>query len=60
VHHDVEIALFPDWIGKRLTRKFKIESERLALSFGEDVLEWKRKSGSDPDCSRCGDGNAVF
>jgi hypothetical protein len=43
VHHDVEVALFPDWIGRRLTRSFKVQGGRLALSFGEDVLEWKSK-----------------
>ena len=47
VHHDVEIALFPDWIGKRLTRYFRIEGDRLALSFGRDVLSWLRRANGD-------------
>jgi hypothetical protein len=47
VHHDVEIALFPDWIGKRLTRDFRLERDRLALSFGRDVLSWLRRANAD-------------
>jgi hypothetical protein len=47
VHHDVEIALFPDWIGKRLTRDFRLEGDRLALSFGRDVLSWLRRANAD-------------
>ncbi|HEX9396071.1 MAG TPA: lipocalin-like domain-containing protein [Burkholderiales bacterium] len=47
IHHDVEVALFPDWIGKRLTRRFRIEDGKLALSFetrGEqDTLIWERR-----------------
>ncbi|HKQ27331.1 MAG TPA: lipocalin-like domain-containing protein [Burkholderiales bacterium] len=47
VHHDVEIALFPDWIGKRLTRDFRLDGDRLALSFGRDVLYWLRRANAD-------------
>src|SRR4051794_27210272 len=32
VHHEVEIALYPDWIGKRLTRTYRFEGDRLTLS----------------------------
>jgi len=42
VHHDVEIAMLPDWIGKRLTRRFRIEGDQLTLSFGADALVWRR------------------
>ena len=42
VHHDVDVALYPDWIGQRLSRRFVIQGERLALAFGEDVLRWVR------------------
>ena len=42
VHHDVEIALFPDWIGRRLTRNFRFDGERLTLSFDADALVWRR------------------
>jgi hypothetical protein len=45
VHHDVEVALFPDWVGKRLSRRYRLQGERLALSFeaaGQaDILEWR-------------------
>jgi hypothetical protein len=47
VHHQVEVALYPDWIGKRLTRAWKLREERLALSFEAagrmDTLEWVRR-----------------
>ena len=43
VHHDVEIAMFPDWIGQRLTRTFRFEGNQLSLSFGADELVWRRK-----------------
>jgi hypothetical protein len=47
VHHDVEVALFPDWIGKRLTRTFRLEGPDLALSFEADgqtdTLRWRRR-----------------
>ncbi|MGQ0655294.1 MAG: lipocalin-like domain-containing protein [Betaproteobacteria bacterium] len=36
VHHDVEVALFPDWIGKRLTRAFRVDGPSLTLSFEAD------------------------
>ena len=46
VHHDVEVALFPDWIGKRLTRTYRVDGARLTLSFEaqgqSDTLEWMR------------------
>ena len=48
VHHDVEIALFADWIGKRLSRTFEIDQDRLALSFGVDKLTWSRRRDADP------------
>ena len=51
IHHDVEIALFPDWVGKRLTRAYRFEAERLILSFGaagrRDSLQWKRLRRGD-------------
>lgn len=47
IHHAVEVALFPDWIGLRLTRQFVLEGGRLSLSFGspgqEDTLVWTRR-----------------
>ena len=47
VHHDVEVALYPDWIGKRLSRTFRFDGSRLALSFeagGQvDTLRWARR-----------------
>jgi hypothetical protein len=47
VHHQVEVALYPDWIGKRLTRTFRFDGERLSLSFEagglSDRLEWLRR-----------------
>ena len=51
VHHDVEVALFPDWIGKRLTRTFRVDGASLTLSFeagGQtDTLTWlSRNSGT--------------
>jgi hypothetical protein len=42
VHHDVEVAMLPDWIGTRLTRRFRIEGDQLTLSFGSDALVWRR------------------
>ncbi|HVL35602.1 MAG TPA: lipocalin-like domain-containing protein [Burkholderiales bacterium] len=42
VHHDVEVALFPEWIGRRLTRRYRFEGERLSLGFGDDELVWRR------------------
>jgi hypothetical protein len=48
VHHDVEVALFPDWIGKRLTRAFEIDQDRLELRFGVDKLTWSRRRDADP------------
>jgi hypothetical protein len=42
VYHDVEIALFPDWIGRRLTRNFRFDGDRLTLSFDADALVWRR------------------
>ena len=48
VHHDVDVALYPDWIGQRLTRTFVIEGERLALAFGSDVLRWTRLTARRP------------
>ena len=44
VHHDVEIAMFPDWIGKRLTRTFRFDGGQLTLSFDSDALVWRRKA----------------
>ena len=48
VHHDVEVALFPDWIGKRLTRTFRVDGPGLTLSFeahGQtDTLQWRRRA----------------
>lgn len=49
VHHDVEIAMFPDWIGTRLSRVYEFKGDRLALRFGSDVLTWKRLGGGDGD-----------
>ncbi len=47
VHHAVEVAMFPDWIGQRLTRNFVLEGNTLSLSFGsagqEDTLVWTRR-----------------
>ena len=47
VHHQVEVALYPDWIGKRLSRTFRFEGQRLTLSFEagglSDRLEWLRR-----------------
>ena len=47
IHHYVEVALFPDWIGKRLTRRFQFEGDRLTLTSEvaqqEDSLVWKRR-----------------
>jgi hypothetical protein len=47
VHHHVEVALYPDWIGKRLSRTFRFEGNRLTLSFESsgqlDALEWQRR-----------------
>jgi hypothetical protein len=43
VHHDVEIAMFPDWIGQRLTRTYRFYEDLLSLSFGNDELVWRRK-----------------
>jgi hypothetical protein len=47
VHHAVEVAMFPDWIGLRLTRHFVLEGDTLSLSFGsagqEDTLVWTRR-----------------
>ena len=47
VHHQVEVALYPDWIGKRLSRSFRFEGNRLTLSFESsgqlDALEWQRR-----------------
>ena len=42
VHHDVEVALFPDWVGQRMTRNFRFEGDELALGFGNDLLVWRR------------------
>ena len=42
VHHDVDVALFPEWIGRRLTRTFVVRGERLSLAFGADLLQWVR------------------
>src|SRR2546428_5368423 len=42
VHHDVEVAMLPDWIGRRLTRRFRIEKDLLTLSFESDELVWRR------------------
>ena len=47
IHHYVEVALFPDWIGKRLTRRYQFEADRLTLTSDEtkqeDNLVWKRR-----------------
>ena len=47
IHHSVEVALFPDWIGLRLMRRFRFEEEKLSLSFDslgqEDTLTWSRR-----------------
>jgi hypothetical protein len=43
VHHDVEIAMFPDWIGQRLTRRFRFEGQSLSLSFASDELVWRKE-----------------
>jgi hypothetical protein len=47
VHHAVEVAMFPDWIGLRLTRRFVLQGDTLSLSFGspgeEDTLVWTRR-----------------
>lgn len=47
IHHDVEVAFFPDWIGRRLTRRFRLEGGSLSLSFEsqgqEDTLVWTRR-----------------
>ena len=43
VHHDVEIAMFPDWIGQRLTRTYRFYENLLSLSFGDDELVWRKK-----------------
>ena len=40
-HAALEMALH-DWIGKRLTRRFRIEGDQLTLSFGADALVWRR------------------
>ena len=46
VHHHVEVALFPDWVGQRLTRSWRLDGDRLTLSFAtggrSDSLEWRR------------------
>jgi len=41
VHHDVEVALYPEWIGQRLSRDYRVDSGRLTLSFGSDALVWR-------------------
>jgi hypothetical protein len=47
VHHYVEIALLPDWVGKRLTRRYTFEGSRLTLEAEapgqQDTLVWKRR-----------------
>ena len=42
VHHDVDVALYPEWIGQRLTRAFRTDGERLTLTFGADALVWTK------------------
>ena len=51
VHHDVEVALFPEWVGRRLTRTFEIRGERLTLSFESDALVWRRSGRGDRDAA---------
>lgn len=43
VHHEVEVALFPEWIGQRLTRRFRFDADTLHLGFGDDELVWQRR-----------------
>jgi len=44
IHHDVTVALIPDWIGTRLTRTYRFDGNRLELSFAADSLLWERQS----------------
>ena len=44
VHHDVEVALYPEWVGQRLSREYRVDGSTLTLSFGADALVWKRRN----------------
>lgn len=49
VIHDVEISLFPDWVGTAQRRRASLEGDTLTLSAGEFTMTWKKVQPRPPN-----------